>query len=56
MSEMFIRGMERSYGSGLGLYIIKQIIDKLKGKINIQSPGRGIKIDIQIPNLDHPNK
>lgn len=49
--EMFYRGTEKSTGSGIGLYIVKEIIDKLKGNIQIQSdPGKGTTFIIDIPN------
>jgi len=35
--EMFFRGNVNSTGSGLGLYIVKEIIDKLNGEIMMQS-------------------
>jgi signal transduction histidine kinase len=46
--------------SGLGLFITKQIIDRLKGIINLEStPGEGSKFSIKIPILndarEHPN-
>ena len=49
--EMFFRASEKSEGSGLGLYIVKEIIDKLKGTIAVQSkPGIGTTFIINIPN------
>ena len=35
--EMFHRGTERSKGSGLGLFIVQEALDKLKGRINVES-------------------
>jgi len=35
--NMFFRASERSTGSGLGLYIVKETVDKLKGKITLIS-------------------
>lgn len=41
--DMFFRGSERSIGSGLGLYIAKKAVDRLKGSIAFESqPGRTI--------------
>lgn len=38
--KMFYRGSERSHGSGLGLYIVKVVVDRLKGNIRwISRPG-----------------
>lgn len=49
--EMFYRISEASTGSGLGLYIVKETIDKLKGTIEVESvPGSGTRFIIQIPN------
>ncbi len=35
--EMFFRGTEKSDGAGLGLYIVKEAIEKLKGSIQVES-------------------
>ena len=49
--EMFYRVSENSQGSGLGLYIVKETIDKLNGNIQIESePGVGTKFTISMPN------
>lgn len=48
--EMFYRGHEYSKGSGLGLYIVKEIIDKLDGTIDVESTeGVGTTFSIVIP-------
>lgn len=50
--DMFFRATEKSEGSGLGMYIVKQAVDKLNGKINIISEyGKGTTIKLIIPNL-----
>lgn len=50
--DMFFRATEKSEGSGLGMYIVKQAVDKLKGKIKIESEyGSGTSIRLVIPNL-----
>jgi PAS domain S-box-containing protein len=50
--NMFFRATEKSEGSGLGMYIVKQAVDKLKGKIKIDSEyGKGTIISLAIPNL-----
>lgn len=50
--DMFFRATEKSEGSGLGMYIVKQAVDKLKGKINLQSEyGKGTTITLIIPYL-----
>ncbi|MTI20075.1 GHKL domain-containing protein, partial [Fulvivirga sp. RKSG066] len=35
--EMFFRGSDQSKGSGLGLYIVKTAVEKLKGSIEVSS-------------------
>ncbi|MCF6351753.1 MAG: ATP-binding protein [Cyclobacteriaceae bacterium] len=53
--NMFYRGTDKSDGSGIGLYIVKEIIQKLNGSINIESEkGVGTKITIQIPHAKMP--
>jgi|SRR6185436_13537691 len=50
--EMFYRVAENSSGSGLGLYIVKETIDKMKGDIEIDSrAGKGTSFHITVPNL-----
>lgn len=49
--EMFYRATSASKGSGLGLYIVKEAIDKLKGTIDMDSEeGVGTKFLFKIPN------
>lgn len=49
--DMFFRGDERSKGAGLGLYIVKQIVAQLQGKIELKSePGEGASIEVEVPN------
>jgi Signal transduction histidine kinase len=48
--EMFFRASETSKGSGLGLYIVKETITKLKGDIRLNStPGVGSSFFITLP-------
>ncbi|SFC39297.1 PAS domain S-box-containing protein [Flexibacter flexilis DSM 6793] len=50
--DMFFRASEESYGSGLGLYITKQVIEKLEGSVRVESEiGVGTTFIIKIPNL-----
>jgi PAS domain S-box-containing protein len=50
--EMFYRASVDSYGSGLGLYIVKQAVEKLDGTIQVDSkPGEGTRFILHIPNL-----
>lgn len=53
--EMFYRGSILSKGSGLGLYIVKEIVEKLMGKIELKSTvtpqeQSGTIIIVEIPN------
>jgi len=48
--DMFYRASEKSQGSGLGLYIVKETLDKLNGKIEVSSSlGKGSKFRLEIP-------
>jgi signal transduction histidine kinase len=50
--EMFYRATERSDGAGLGLYIVKETVDKLHGTISVDSTkGEGTTFKIKIPNM-----
>lgn len=50
--EMFYRANDSIKGSGLGLYIVKQSIDKLGGTIALSSQlGEGTCFEIQVPNF-----
>jgi PAS domain S-box-containing protein len=49
--DMFYRATEKSQGSGLGMYIVKQAVDKLRGTIKVKSTfGKGTNIKIVVPN------
>lgn len=49
--DMFFRASENSVGSGLGLYIVKEILEKLNGSINVRSEiNKGTQFIIKIPN------
>ena len=49
--EMFFRGTDRSKGSGLGLYIVKETMLKLSGKLTVDSDvGHGTIFLLEIPN------
>lgn len=48
--EMFYRGNTQSKGSGLGLYIVKNSIERLEGNCELDSsPGEGTKISFNLP-------
>lgn len=50
--DMFFRASQVSYGSGLGLYITRQVVEKLNGSITIASQmGKGTQFTIILPNL-----
>lgn len=50
--DMFFRVSEKSKGSGLGLYLVKETVDKLKGQIDLRSePGVGTAFSIFLPSL-----
>jgi PAS domain S-box-containing protein len=52
--DMFFRATDQSKGSGLGLYIVKTMIEKLKGKIQVTSQlGLGTTFTIELPNANH---
>jgi signal transduction histidine kinase len=49
--NMFYRANVKSKGSGLGLFIFKETITKLKGRVSIESTlGEGTKFFIWLPN------
>jgi signal transduction histidine kinase len=49
---MFYRATDDGAGSGLGLYIVKETIEKLRGKIDIESEvGKGTTVKMQIPEI-----
>jgi signal transduction histidine kinase len=48
--DMFYRGNEKSKGSGLGLYIVKETLMKLSGSIHLESaPGVGSTFTVKLP-------
>jgi PAS domain S-box-containing protein len=49
--DLFFRATNHSQGTGLGLFIVKDTIEKLKGKIEVNSKsGQGTTFTIQLPN------
>lgn len=51
--EMFYRSSESDQGSGIGLYIVKEAVEKLGGTISVEStPGVGSKFSVEIPNKE----
>jgi signal transduction histidine kinase len=50
--KMFYRATDDGAGSGLGLYIVKETIDKLSGSIQIDSTvGKGTTVTMEIPEV-----
>ena len=50
--EMFFRAAQDFAGSGLGLYIVKETVEKLNGKIKVKSKMReGSVFKVTLPNL-----
>ncbi len=50
--DMFYRATEFSEGSGIGLYIVKNAVDKLGGRIDVSSKeGDGTTFKIVLPNM-----
>jgi two-component system sensor histidine kinase/response regulator len=49
--KMFFRATTQSTGSGIGLYIVKETLDKINGKIHMTSvENEGTTFDLEIPN------
>jgi signal transduction histidine kinase len=49
--NMFFKASERSRGAGLGLYIVKEAVDKLQGHVQVESEiGFGSLFRIVVPN------
>ncbi|MBL7843006.1 MAG: HAMP domain-containing histidine kinase [Cyclobacteriaceae bacterium] len=48
--DMFYRASDRAGGSGLGLYIVKEMVEKLEGTISVESEfGEGTTFSVTIP-------
>lgn len=55
--NMFFRATEKNEGAGLGLYIVKEAVEKLGGTIDLESQmGEGTVFKIELPNLIHQYK
>jgi signal transduction histidine kinase len=54
--ELFFRATDVSEGTGLGLFIVKDTVEKLSGKIEVTSKlGEGTTFTINLPNqIFHP--
>lgn len=50
--EMFYRATSDEPGSGLGLYILKRSVDRLKGTVEVKSePGLGTEFLVKLPEM-----
>src|SRR5690606_4594286 len=55
--EIFFRASDDCKGSGLGLYIVKETVNKLGGEVQVSSEvGEGSTFTIRIPNLPPPKR
>lgn len=53
--KMFYRATDDGAGSGLGLYVVKEAIDRLNGSLFIESEvGRGTTVKLEIPEIQPP--
>jgi signal transduction histidine kinase len=52
--DMFYRGTDHSKGSGLGLYIVRETVEKMNGSIRVESSeGEGSSFIVEIPVSGH---
>jgi PAS domain S-box-containing protein len=55
--KMFYKANDKNTGSGLGLYIVKESLEALHGKIKVKSKlGEGTSFSFEIPNLLNESK
>jgi signal transduction histidine kinase/ligand-binding sensor domain-containing protein len=51
--KMFYRASDKSQGSGLGLYIVKETVERIKGKINVSSElGKGTTFEVTLNSIE----
>lgn len=54
--KMFYRATEDNAGSGLGLYIVKETVDKLRGNVTLESEiAEGTTVILELPTLNAEN-
>lgn len=52
--DMFFRATHDAFGSGIGLYIVREVLSKLNGTIEVESEyGQGATFRVKLPNLLH---
>ncbi len=50
---LFYRGSEKSKGAGIGLYIVKEVVERMKGIVSVESQVKsGTKFLVWLPNLN----
>ncbi|HEY8936750.1 MAG TPA: HAMP domain-containing sensor histidine kinase [Cyclobacteriaceae bacterium] len=50
--DLFYRGSDKSIGSGIGLYIVKEVLNKMKGVISVRSTeNKESTFRVSIPNI-----
>lgn len=55
--DMFYRGQNTASGSGLGLYLVKEVIQRLNGEVMLYSrPKEGTQIGVYIPDARRESK
>ena len=55
--EMFYRGTEKSKGNGLGLYLVRKAVQKLHGKISVESEeGKYACFTVSLPKVIVPKE
>lgn len=53
--DIFFRSSDFKNGLGIGLYIVKEALNRIKGKIEVSSePGKGTQFTLTIPNQPAP--
>lgn len=52
--DMFYRAVDTSHGTGIGLFLVKESVKMLRGKISVKSSlGEWTRFTISLPNLKH---
>jgi signal transduction histidine kinase len=49
--QLFFRGSEKSTGTGIGLYVVNEVLSKMGGTVDVTSePGKGTAFTLSLPN------